>query len=85
MGKKRKAEPKPELVGFLGVGLDGDGETRLTKSEHFFIVGGSKDTHEHMQDTAIRFDEKLRRNGKTLSETPLEEVIEIFHESRGNQ
>ena len=81
MSKKRKPEQQPELVGFLGVGLDGDGETRLTRSEHFFLVGGSKDTHEHMQDTAIKFGEKLRLRGKTLQEAPLEEVIEILHET----
>lgn len=82
MGKKREQEEKPQVVGFVGVGLDGDGEQRLTRSDYFFIVGGSKDTHEHMQDTALRFDEKLRRRGKTLEETPVEEVIEILHEAR---
>lgn len=80
--KKRKQDAKPQVVGFVGVGLDEDGEQRLTRSEHFFLIGGSKDTHEHMQDTAIRFDEKLKQRGKSLQETPIEEVIEILHESR---
>ena len=42
-----------ELVGFLGVGLDNkDGHQRLTRTEHFFLVGGSPETHERMQDAA---------------------------------
>ena len=72
-----------QVVGFVGLGLDNkDGHRRLTRSEHFFLVGGSEETHERMQDTAIRFDENLRRRGKTLEETPVDEVIEIFHEAK---
>lgn len=73
---------KPEVVGFLGVGLDNDGEQRLTRSDHFILVGGSKATHERMQDTAIKVDEGLRRRGKALPETSLEELLEIFHEAQ---
>jgi hypothetical protein len=80
----KKQEKKDErIVGFVGVGLDNQDEhKRITRSEHFLLVGGSKDTHERMQDTAIRFSEKLRRRGKSLQETPVDEVLEIFHESR---
>ncbi len=71
------------MVGFLGVGLDNkDGHQRFTRNEHFFLIGGSNETHERMQDTAIRFSEALRRRGKELDETPVEEVVEIFHESQ---
>lgn len=78
----KKSSKKPQVVGFVGVGLDGDGEQRVTRSEHFFIVGGSSETHERMQDTAIRFEEKLGKTGKPLHETPVEQVIEIFYEAR---
>ena len=72
------------VVGFLGVGLDNeDGHQRLTRSEHFVLVGGSEETHERMQDTAIRFAEALRSQGKKLEETPLQEVIALFHASHG--
>ena len=61
------------------VGLDNaDGEKRLTRSEHFLLVGGSAETHERMQDTAIRFDEALRQRGKTLGETTAEEAIDLL-------
>jgi hypothetical protein len=70
------------VVGFLGVGLDNkDGHQRLTKSEHFLLVGGSEETHERMQDTAVKFAQELQRRGKELHETPVDEVIEIFREA----
>ena len=82
MAKKQDSKDE-RIVGFLGVGLDNaDEHKRITRSEHFLLVGGSKDTHEKMQDTAIRFSEKLKRTGRTLQETPVQEVIEIFHEAR---
>jgi len=81
VAKKRKKE-KRQVVGFVGLGLDNeDGHRRLTHSEHFFLIGGSEQTHERMQDTAIRFGESLRRKGKKLENTSVEEVIDIFHES----
>jgi hypothetical protein len=71
-----------QVVGFLGVGLDNkDGHQRLTQSEHFVLVGGSEKTHEHMQDTAIRFADALNKRGKRLGDASVEEVIEILHES----
>jgi hypothetical protein len=81
VGKKKQVK-ESRVVGFLGVGLDNDGEQRVTRSEHFFLVGGSKDTHEKMQDTAIKFSEEIKKRGKPLPETPIEEVIEILYESQ---
>jgi hypothetical protein len=69
------------VVGFLGLGLDSkDGHKRLTTSDHFLLVGGSAETHERMQETAIKFMQALRRRGKELQETPLEEVLSILRE-----
>jgi hypothetical protein len=71
-----------EFVGFLGVGLDNSDEhRRITQSKNFFLIGGSEETHERMQDTAIRFDEGLERKGKELREATLEEIIELFRRS----
>ena len=81
MSKKEKADDR-RVVGFLGVGLDNrDGHQRMTKCENFLLVGGSEETHETMQETAVKFTEELSRRGKRLEETPLKEVIQIFHES----
>jgi hypothetical protein len=79
---KRDQKREQQVVGFLGVGLDNqDGEKRLTRSEHFLLVGGSAETHERMQDTVIRFGEKLKDRGKPLSQTTAAEAIDLLRES----
>jgi hypothetical protein len=73
-----------EFLGFLGVGLDKkDDHERLTRTEHFLLVGGSADTHEAMQDTAIRFNEALDRKGKSLRETAPKEALDLLREAMG--
>lgn len=52
----------------LGIGLDGDGHKRITRSRDFLLFGGSEETHEVMQEHAIKIGEELRRRGKTLSD-----------------
>jgi hypothetical protein len=70
------------VLGFLGVGLDNkDGHRRVTQSEYFLFVGGSEETHERMQDTVLRFDEVLKRRGKTLKETSADEALDILHDA----
>jgi hypothetical protein len=77
-----REQNKPEVLGLLGVGIDSaDGHKRITRSEEFLLVGGSKETHENMQDIAIRFSDSLKKKGKRLPETPVEEVIELLHKA----
>lgn len=52
----------------LGIGLDGDDHKRVTRSRDFLLFGGSEQTHEVMQEHAIKIGEELRRRGKTLSD-----------------
>lgn len=80
--KANRPKSANEVVGLLGVGLDGDGHQRLTTTEHFLLVGGSADTHERMQATAIRFNEALERRGKRLADAEIDEVAELLRESR---
>ena len=71
------AKPRPpaaQVLGFLGVGLDGDGHRRVTECDHFVLVGGSAETHERMQETAIRFGEALGRRGKRLPDVSPDEA-----------
>jgi len=78
----RNDDGKREVLGFVGVGLDNqDGEHRLTRSQHFLLVGGSAETHERMQDTAIRFDEKLKKTGKPLHDTEPEQALDLLRDS----
>ena len=80
MSNNKKRDER-RVLAFLGLGFDNkDGHRRLTRSEHFLLLGGSAETHGRMQDTAIKFTEALRRRGKELQETPFEEILEIFEE-----
>ena len=66
----------------LGLGLDNkDGHKRLTKGDNFVMVGGSEETHERMTETAIKFNEKLAKRGKTLQDLSPEEVRDMMHEA----
>ena len=67
------------MAGVVGVGLDGaDGHKRVTRTEEMVLVGGSAETHEKMQETAIRFGENLEKRGKTLREASVREVIDLL-------
>jgi hypothetical protein len=81
MPRKRK-ETKPEVVGFVGVGLDNeDGHQRVTSNEHFLLVGGSQETHERMQDVSIYFNEELEKRGKRLEEAEVREALDLLREA----
>jgi hypothetical protein len=82
VARKQTDNGERQILGFLGVGLDNtDGDKRITRSEHFLLVGGSAETHERMQDTAIRFGKKLKDRGKALQETCAGEAIDLLRES----
>src|SRR5262245_25299220 len=82
MAKKQKKGETAELVGFIGVGLDNQDEhQRITRADNFVLVGGSADTHERMQDTAIFFNEELEKRGKRLNQTEPQEAIDLLREA----
>ncbi len=65
----------------LGLGLDNrDGEKRVTVGKNFLLAGGSKPTHEMMQEKAIKFNEKLDKRKKSLEQISPEEFHEIAEE-----
>jgi hypothetical protein len=73
--KAAKARKKPWL---LGLGLDNkDGHTRITTGENFKLVGGSEETHDTMQEKAVKLNEQLKRRGKTLDTVSPDEFHEI--------
>lgn len=71
-------KPKKRVSLLLGVGLDGDGEKRVTKGRDFLLVGGTKDTHDLLTERAIKVNEELDRRGKRLGDVrSTEEMREI--------
>jgi hypothetical protein len=65
----------------LGLGLDKpqDEQIRMTRGENFQLLGGTKDTHGMMQETAIRFNEELKKKKKNLETLSNHEFQEIAH------
>ena len=80
----RAAEEPQKNAMMLGVGLDGkDGHKRVTKGDNFCLVGGSEETHERMNETCIKVNEKLAARGKDLRSVSPEEFRDILHEASG--
>ncbi|MBX9582055.1 MAG: hypothetical protein K2X87_17255 [Gemmataceae bacterium] len=78
--KVRKVEPN--VGGILGVGLDGtDVHKRITRTPGMVLLGGSVETHERMQETAIKFAEGLEKRGETLAEYRVGEAAELLREA----
>ena len=77
-------EEKPlGIRGLLGLGLDGrKGDTHITRGEKFYLYGGSRQTHEKMRETAMRFCDKVDRRGKDLEQINARELREIGRELR---
>lgn len=62
----------------LGFGFDAkDGHVRITRGKNFRLFGGSRQTHEMMQEKAIKFNEQLKARGKTLDGIGRKELDEI--------
>ena len=66
----------------LGIGLDNkDGHKRLTRGDNFVMAGGSEETHQRMTETAIKFNEKLAKKGKSLEDLSPEEFRDMMHDA----
>ena len=79
---RKGKKPEPEVVGFLGIGLDdAEGHRRITTGDHFVLVGGSESTHDRMIDTAVQVSEELHRQGKQLADATPEELRDLFRDA----
>ena len=63
----------------IGLGLDNqDGHVRVTQGDNFSIFAGSEETHERMQRTCIKMNEKLARKGKQLADASHAEIRDLL-------
>jgi hypothetical protein len=77
--KKKQQSKKKAKALLLGVGLDStDEHLRITRGKNFHLVGGTKDTHEAMQEKAIKFNEELTRRRRQLAEISPKEFTDIM-------
>jgi hypothetical protein len=76
-----KASEPEKSAALLGLAFDNeDGHTRLTRGKNFVLLGGSQDTHAMMQETAVKINEHLDRQGKSLEDVSVPELRKICHE-----
>jgi len=62
----------------LGLGFDSeDGHLRITKGDNFRLFGGSEETHEMMQEKAIKFNEQLEKRHRNLNDINEKEFRDI--------
>lgn len=78
MGERKKSH-------LLGLGLDSDGEKRITQAERFTLVGGTEETHEAMTETVIKTFEDLKRRGKDLEDASPQELSDIIRKHTHNK
>ena len=70
---------KPRVVRILGLGLDNDdGHIRITNGKNFNILLGSEQSHERMQETCIKVNEKLDARGKRLEDLSPDEFVDLI-------
>jgi hypothetical protein len=74
--------PRPKRrapdAALLGLAFDADdGHKRITRGPNFLLAGGSADTHAVMQETAVKINERLRRDGKKLADVSTNELRDI--------
>ena len=77
----RLPQKKNSKAALLGLAFDAeDGHKRITRGPNFLLAGGSQDTHGQMQETAIKINEHLTRQGKALEDVSLPELRDIVTE-----
>lgn len=82
MDARRPLKDKPRAA-LLGLAFDADdGQKRITRGPNFLLAGGSPDTHSQMQETAVKLNEHLDRNGKQLADVSVDELRDIVSEIR---
>ena len=75
---KRRKRREPKVEGLIGIGIDNaDGHTRITKGDHFVLLGGSAETHEQMQEFTIKLTERLKKQGKRIPDATIRELRDL--------
>ena len=74
----RAANEAHKSAALLGLAFDhDDGHTRLTRGRNFLLLGGCRETHAVMQETAVKINEQLDKRGKRLEDVPVRELGRI--------
>lgn len=80
----KSSRRKTKTAALVGIGFDGnDEEMRLSRGKNFVLLGGSQETHALMQETALKVNEKLDREGRKLEDVSARELRDLFEEASG--
>ena len=78
MTQQTSARPRRIRAAFIGVALDSsDDHKRLTRSNHFFVFGGSAEMHAQLRETILRMELELDRQGQQLGDLDPLELAEL--------
>jgi len=73
--------PQEKEARMLGIGLDNqDGHVRITRGPNFTVVMGSEETHDRLQGTCQRINERLQKKGRRLADLNGEEFASMVQE-----
>ena len=76
--KQMEPDQQPKKALLVGIGLDHEeGEKRVTVGKNFLLAGGSKPTHDQMQEKAVKFNEELDKRKKRLEDIGPDEFHDI--------
>jgi hypothetical protein len=73
-----RAVKRQRKAAMLGVAFDAeDGQARITKGDNYVLCGGSEETHEVMQETAVKINEELNQRSQRLEDVSMRELRSI--------
>lgn len=76
--KSRLPQNPKSKSALLGLAFDAeDDQKRITRGPNFLLAGGSQETHGQMQETAIKINEHLARQGKDMAQVSVRELRDI--------
>ena len=74
---RKPTKKRPTMV--FGFGLDDPkGHKRMTKGPDFRLYGGSKPTHEKMQELTVKARERLKKRGKVFATASPQEIADAL-------
>jgi hypothetical protein len=79
-----KPTHKKARAALLGLAFDADdGMKRITRGPNFLLAGGSAESHGILQETAVKINERLDREGRVLADVSVAELRDIVADIHG--
>jgi len=74
----RNADNDRKEAALLGLAFDNqDGQVRISRGKNFLLLGGNRESHSLMQETALKINEHLDKHDKRLEDLSLSELRDL--------